>query len=295
MVNNDAKGESAPAIDTTELTVVVVTYFSTRSASREVAHMISLSRCAPSVHWHFVDNSGGTDAAALRSLDPPGNVVVSTHENLGFAGGANLGVAQAQTPWVFLLNPDIDLTLPQLESVLRYARQHRADHNVAISQVTRGHVHCGIEVHGIHWFSDRPLGSSRTLIGPSGGAALVSRRLFLDSGGLHDDLFAWGEDADLAMRQSRLGVHTSELDLRLVHAGGHSVISPAGRRLKARLLARNRVLVARRNLSRGMTCVVVLAQVAVHLALTPRNLKRGTVGAVWAGVADGIRGKGGIA
>ncbi len=57
-------------------------------------------------------------------------------------------------------------------------------------------------------------------LGPCGGAAAYDRRVFLDAGGFDENLFAYGEDFDLALRLRRAGATCAlATDARAVHAG----------------------------------------------------------------------------
>ena len=73
----------------------------------------------------------------------------------------------------------------------------------------------------------RATGGAGALRGPSGGAAAYRPSLFREFGGFYEAMFAWGEDADLALRLHMAGHTCLPLDLGLPHHGGHSVAASA--------------------------------------------------------------------
>jgi N-acetylglucosaminyl-diphospho-decaprenol L-rhamnosyltransferase len=283
-------GESADSQYSLE--VIVVTYFSWINASDELTQMVELANSRPRIRWIFLDNSSdGSDAAQLRMASgQTDNIrIVELRDNPGFAAGCNRGVSMSHADWVFCLNPDITITEQDLDRIESGIRQVEAD-SIAVSQVTRGLVHAGVGMTRYQWFTDRPLGSTMPLLGPSGGAGLYRRASFVALGGFFEALFAWGEDADLALRLTHAGSRCAELDLRLNHQGQHSVAgSKAARSFKARLLTRNRIWVAARNLPRWRVLMFVIVHACVIILLTPRNISRGTVKATWYGYRDGLQ------
>lgn len=234
----------------------------------------------------IVDNSEADDAAGVVAEALPDAHVIRRPTNPGFAASANEAVASSTTDWVLLLNADVFLTVEALTRCLEWIGDASRDpiHEcAAISLVTQGEEHCGVELNAVGYFSDRPAGASRPPLGPSGGAALVSRSLFEAVGGFDADLFAWGEDGGFSLRLAAQGVRTHALRLALPHVGGHSVASIEGQRFKARLLARNRIRVMRRDWTVPLKVTLGPAQLVLILLNGLRKLKFGTAGPHFAG------------
>lgn len=273
------------------LEIVVVTYNSWKTAEQELRQFCALANSFPEVQWCFVDNSpGALDQWQIsRLVAGLANVRLKSLPNPGFAAACNTAVNDSDARWCFLLNPDIILGAEQLSSILDDLSRRRLNSTVAVSMVTQGTVHAGIVLLPGWWFSDGPIHGRRRVLGPSGGAGLYPVRDFLRCGGMLESLFAWGEDADLAWRLSRAGFACDVLDLRLKHQGGHSVSSAVGTRFKVRLLYRNRLIVARRNLSPASFALFCLIYFAAVALLSPRNMSRGALGASWQGFGDGVR------
>lgn len=273
-----------------DLEIVVVLYNSWDGAGEQLAQMCTLARSLPSVHWSFVDNSErGRDGAMIETLtEGLANVRVSYMDNPGFAAACNAAVSMSEADAIMLLNPDVYVRLADLGDIVEAADAAvRERRTVAVSMVTSGKIHAGVEfLYGL-WFVDASA-TSENVIGPSGGAGIYPRSVYVDLGGLWPDFFAWGEDADLALRLRKAGVPCTVLDLRLEHRGGHSVDSAAGIRFKVRLLYRNRMLVARRNCGDASFLRFALIYLCAVVLLTLRNRRRGALTASWRGFGEGL-------
>lgn len=275
------------------LTISTVLFGGADTLARTIPTWIQ-AMAGTGVSCRMIDNTPTDDVEKLiRSLDW-GSVAFTLERrpsNPGFASSANAAVGGAATPWVFLLNPDVYLTPIKLGQLIRHVEDSAAaaDHSpAAVSLVTDGAHTCGISMDRLGYFSDRPVDSARPCLGPSGGAALFYRDTFLSFGGFDTDLFAWGEDAGLAVRMYASGIKTRLLPLELEHEGGHSVASLAGQRFKAGLLSRNRLWVIRRDFSRSFGATIGLAQLVMILANGIRKITLGTGKEHFQGVARGL-------
>lgn len=277
----------------TVLDVVVVTYNSWASVKTELLEMLNISRRVAEVHWIFIDNSeAGEDAAALRKnlLGTERVTILESSSNVGFAAGCNLGVSKGSAEWVCFINPDIAITESHIKEILKHLNTGKAADTIALGQVTRGFAHTGVGATRYMWFTDRPTGSRMKLLGPSGGAGVYRRSVYTAHGGFYEPLFAWGEDADLAMRLARAGIRCDPLELGLSHQGQHSVSSgKKSRSFKARLLTRNRFWVAQRNFPPLHLTAFIFIHASIVALLSVRNIRRGTVAASWLGFVDGLR------
>jgi N-acetylglucosaminyl-diphospho-decaprenol L-rhamnosyltransferase len=90
----------------TDVAVVIVHYHAPALVADALA---ALRRSSPGgaggLEVVVVDNGSDADeAGALRALDVP---VLGRGENLGYAGGANLGIARTTAPLLVVMNPDV--------------------------------------------------------------------------------------------------------------------------------------------------------------------------------------------
>jgi len=73
-----------------------------------------------------VDNASSDDSTAMVRSDFPHVHLIPSQENLGFTGGNNLGLCEAQGQFVLLLNPDTRIVDDALDNMLAYMRDHPA-------------------------------------------------------------------------------------------------------------------------------------------------------------------------
>jgi N-acetylglucosaminyl-diphospho-decaprenol L-rhamnosyltransferase len=274
----------------TALTVVTVLYRSREMLETTLPTWLASAEGLP-VDFVFVDNAPDDGCAAVIEAVLPDDLFryLPDPTNPGFAAGCNRGVAATTAGHVLLLNPDVTLTPDALSTVLK-AIAETPDQPVAVGLSMNAATYTGIALHPVSLFIDRRAGAAREPIGPSGGAAVFPTGLYHRFDGLHEALFAWGEDADLALRLYAAGVRTVTLDLGLPHAWGHSVAGDgalSGHR--AYLLARNRVLVGMRTLSWPLLLAGLPLAAVSHLALAARRIRQGTLRPFVAGVARGLR------
>lgn len=241
----------------------------------------------------IVDNSPTEAPAELaRSLAEREGAdlrVTRRRDNPGFAASANLAVENAHAEWVFLVNADVTVRTEDLVAIREHIGQKRTTNPTAVSLVTAGVHTSGVELDRWGYFSDRLTSSSVPCLGPSGGAGVFHRDEFLRLGGFRAEFFAWGEDAEFALRLWLRGVRTDELELGLDHVGGHSVQGIATLRRKARWLARNRILLLRLDTTRVFRLVYGTLQLLLMIANGVLKKSRArTAGAHFAGIREGF-------
>jgi GT2 family glycosyltransferase len=191
---------------------------------------------------HVLDNGSGDDDvtrlhAAAGRLGDHVDVSVST-ENLGFAGGMNRlldrALMHADVEAVLLLNSD---TLPQPGFL--DAMRRRLDPAARVDMVAanlRNPSNGCVDSLGITLYRST-LASNRKrddelLLGPTGGCALLTRRLLEDLHAAHGEwfdeaFFCYAEDTDLVLRARWLGYCPAYApDAIVEHAGSLSSGGP---------------------------------------------------------------------
>ena len=229
------------------LSVVVVNY-NTRQATS--ACLRSVLQASPSVDLELivVDN-GSTDGSAAAFREGfPAATVIDAGENLGFARGVNRGAQAASGEWLLLLNPDT-LTLPgSLRALLQFAdanpeygvlggRTLRPDGSVDPSSCWGAPTLWSLTMFATmlstafkrspvfdpeslgHWQRD----SVREVPIITGCLLLVRLADWERLGGMDEDYFLYGEDAEFSMRAGRAGLRRVVVpDAVIVHEVGGS-------------------------------------------------------------------------
>lgn len=197
-----------------------------------------------------VDNASSDESAGLIRRAYPWVSLVELSENLGFAGGNNVGIRASSSDVVVLINND---TVPSPGFVESIVSCFDADEMIAAvagvmlfsNHVTRVAT-TGIEVYENGLALDHNVGSDwRSLpdvcevFGPSGGAAAY-RRSALDAVDLFPEpFFLYLEDVDLAWRLRLRGYRSVSCSAAWVHHV-YSASAVEGSSLKNYYLARNR-------------------------------------------------------
>ena len=282
---NDPLAAGAPP----RLAIVTVLYRSADMLARTLPTWVVSAKGLP-VEFVFVDNmpEDGCREVIAGCLAESEYRYLPDASNAGFAAGCNRAAEAVTAPHMFLLNPDVWLRAESLSAIVE-AVAEAPDVPIAVSLAMGGTEYAGIDVHPIALFIDRRVGVGRGPLGPSGGAAVFPAALFTRFGGFHEDLFAWGEDADLAYRLYAAGVRTATLGLDLPHAWGHSVDGDQGLgRFRAFLLARNRLLVAARTFTWPLLVIGLPVIALAQCGLALRRARQGLLRPFLAGVGRGL-------
>ncbi len=199
----------------------------------------SIAENPPSVPFEIVvvdnDSSDGS-VAWMRSPEAEEMLrgipftIIESGENLGFGRANNLGFRHTTTPFVLVLNPDTIITkgaLDKLLDALRWGvkvgasapRLLNSDGSQQFNVWDRPPDPVKIVVEGFglsallpkrvrsNWlFGSHFDYTERTFVPAVSGAAICVKREVLDAvGGFDDEIFMYGEDADLCLRISKAG------------------------------------------------------------------------------------------
>ena len=154
--------------------------------------------------------------------------------NLGFAAGSNRGIAQADTEFVALLNPDAFPEPGWLEALVAAAAIHPEAAAFGSRQML-AHSPGMLDGIGDCWhFSGmawreghgRPLQPAdldgKEIFSACAAAVLYRRQAVLEAGGFDEDYFCYGEDVDLGYRLRLIGHGARSVPEAVVHHIGGS-------------------------------------------------------------------------
>lgn len=210
-----------------------------------------------------VDNGSTDGSISYLHREFPDVRIVSLDHNTGFSFAVNRGIEQAASPWLLLLNNDMEVAPDCLEELSRaiatrtdydffaikmmnYRQRDRIDG--AGDAVLRGGV--GYRLGTLE--RDSPdYRQDREVFGACAGAALYSRKFFDDVGLFDPDFFAYLEDVDLNMRARRLGMRCMFLASAVVYHIGSATTGSKINGLTVRLSTRNNIYVLVKNYSLG--------------------------------------------
>lgn len=246
----------------TAISVIVVAY---RAREPLVACLESVERAAAlieqppastgeQVELIVVDNGG---LAELVRAHSPRARILEPGENLGFAGGVQLGIETAQGEWVALVNDDATLERDALAQMLRTGRADPRRGAVAPQirfRRTPGRINsAGIEVDSLGIAGERLAGlpvsaaaAEAEVFGATACVALYRAQMLREIGGFDRRFFAYLEDVDVAWRARAAG-WTAAYEPRAVALHLGSTSSGEGSHRKYYLVGRNRVRLLARN------------------------------------------------
>ncbi|MFR9721759.1 glycosyltransferase family 2 protein [Streptomyces sp. MS19] len=226
------------------------------------------------------------NGAALPGL-PPGVRSVELPENLGIPGGRNVGIetfGPGGSAVDVLLFLDDDGLLPDKNTAQLVRAAFADDPKLGIVSFRIADPETGTTQrrHVPRLRASDPMRSSRvtTFLG---GANAVRTQVFQQVGGLPDDFFYAHEETDLAWRALDAGW---SIDYRADMLLYHPATPPSRHAVYHRMVARNRVWLARRNLPLPLIPVYLLVWVLLTLARRPSG---SALKAWFGGFAEGWR------
>jgi GT2 family glycosyltransferase len=160
----------------------------------------------------LVDNASHDNSLELLARDYPEVTVIPLQDNLGFAGGSNVGLRAARGDIVSLLNNDTEVTARWLEEVVAAFERHPAAGSVASKMKLfdrRDTLHTAGDFYRVDglpgnrgvWEIDRGQYDREEYVFSACGGSAAYRRAMLDQIGLLDeDFFFSCEDVDLGWR-----------------------------------------------------------------------------------------------
>jgi GT2 family glycosyltransferase len=206
-----------------------------------------LRSCLKSIEYYastaeviVVDNCSNDGSPDMVRTQFPMTKLLLPHENIGFSAANNLAAKSASKDYIFLLNPDTELTKPGIDSMIHFLTQKNegclvgpallnsdgTQQNSVLDFPTLKAVFW--EIFFLHTIFNRAKNSCISSKIPlevnaiSGAAIMMRKDLYLSLGGLDETLF-WVEDLDLCYRSKIQGAKTYfDPNTTIIHHGGKS-------------------------------------------------------------------------
>jgi len=223
------------------LSIVYINYNTRGLLKQSLKHLFMT---APALDFEVivVDNNSSDNSVVMMEKDFPNVRLVKAKKNLGYAGGANLGIKNSKGSYVAIFNPDIFITKNSLESLVNYL-----DNNLSVGVIGPKLVNAdGSLQYSCYRFPtiSTPI-LRRTFLGNTSfgkkildnylmkdfshevvkevdwllGGALVCRRSVLEKVGYMDErYFLYFEDTDLSRSIKKIGYKVIYLpSAKMVH------------------------------------------------------------------------------
>ena len=285
------------------LAILIINY-RTAAATRACLAAL-LPSIPPGARVYLLDNgSGAAEAAYLAALagEYRGEIhFESSSENLGFAAGMNRLLAQvlanSMIDQVLLLNSD---TRPTPDFIS--AMQARIDQSARIDMVAARMLNPldgAVDSLGITLYRST-LASNRkreddALLGPSGGCALLTRRLLEDLRASHgewfdESFFCYAEDTDLVLRARWLGYQPAFAADAIVYHEGSLSSGGADNDFVLYHGIRNSLWWLVKDAPTGWLLRSLPWFILLHCGIWLRHLRRGRMRVLWRLYRDSIKG-----
>jgi GT2 family glycosyltransferase len=252
----------------------------------------------------LLDNGSGSEEAgrlaAFAAQHEPRMLFFASDANLGFAGGMNALIGQAladpAVDQILLLNSDT-LPAPGFIAAMQAKLDPVTHTDMVVARMLRedGAVDSlGIALYRSTLASNRKR-EDEILLGPSGGCALLTRRLLEDLHAAHgewfdEDFFCYAEDTDLALRARWLGYRPGyATDAIVYHEGSLSSGGPENDFVLYHGI-RNSLWWLVKDVPTGWLLRSLPWFMALHVGIWLRHLRRGRARVLWRLYRDAIRG-----
>lgn len=241
------------------VSIITVNY---RQAAVTVALLDSIvENSYKNVEVIVVDNGSLEDCTDLFKKAYPSVKLIVCSENLGFAGGNNLGIAEASGDYLFFVNNDTVLTNRLIEGLLsRFAinsnigvvspkiRYFDNPNTIQYAGFTEMNPITGRnEAIGKNEIDNGQHDTARPTAYAHGAAMMLSRKVIDTVGSMPEDFFLYYEELDWCAQICRAGFTIWYEPASLIY---HKESASVGKMspLKIHYLTRNRLLFMRRNI-----------------------------------------------
>lgn len=256
------------------------------------------------------DNASTDKSVTWVKENFPQVKIMQFDKNFGFADGYNIAVGRVKTPYVVMLNTDVEVTKGWLLPMLRYLEEHSkvvALQPKILQYKKKTHFEyagaCGgfMDIFGYPFCRGRLFDTLEKDNGQyndackvfwASGACLMIRRVdFIDYGGFDENFFAHQEEIDLCWRINARGREVAVVPQSVVYHVGGGTLSMQDAR-KTYLNFRNNHLLLYKNLSVGRWALLAFMRFFLDYAAALMFLLRGKVGdakAIWKARVDFLR------
>lgn len=240
-----------------QVDIILVSYNTVDYTVRAIESVFEQTK-ETDVNLIVVDNNSSDDSVVKIRKQFPDIEIIETGENLGFAGGVNVGAKAGKAEYVLLLNPDTVILEGAIDKLVTFAKAHpksgvwggvtlnndlslnpnnaRARISfktlffsaTGLSKIFRSSCYFNYDNYGC-W--DRL--SERDVDVITGCFFLTPRSLWESLQGLDATFFMYAEEADYCIRAIDAGYQPRVTpDARIIHHGGVSEVNLSGKMIK---------------------------------------------------------------
>ncbi|MBT4516653.1 MAG: glycosyltransferase family 2 protein [Candidatus Komeilibacteria bacterium] len=194
-----------------------------------------------------VDNNSQDGSVAMIKEKFPQVILISLSDNIGFGAANNLAIKEAQAEYIFLLNPDTEITEDFLDRALTYLKNNPSvgimapriinsdgskqlsirRHPDLLSQVLimfkLKNILVNNKILNNYLLKDFDYNKEQTVDQIMGAAMLIRKSVFEKIGTFDEKFFVWFEEVDLCKRAGQASIIIKYFpSAEIVHQGGES-------------------------------------------------------------------------
>ncbi|KOV79893.1 glycosyl transferase [Nocardia sp. NRRL S-836] len=254
------------------VSVVIVNYRGADDTITCVRGLAELDYPAELLQVVVVDNEAHDTARLTREL--PSARIVTSQENLGFAGGCNLGVEHATGSVLAFLNNDARADRNWVKAAIKVFHAEPAVGAVASKVLDWDGVNIDFVDGGLTWFGmgykrhagqpdDGSHDGPQDVLFGTGSALFVRAELYRELGGFDERFFMFYEDVDLGWRMNLRGWRVRYEPASLTFHRHHASMSSIDHSRELYLLERNALAALYKNFSDETLAKVLPAALAL--------------------------------
>ncbi len=264
----------APTSERPLVSVITVNYNQSQVTVDMLASLRNISY--PNVEIIVVDNASPNDNPDSIKVAYPEIILIKSPENLGFAGGNNLGIEKSNGDYLLFINNDTEVPKGFLEPLVEFYQSHpdagmispkiRYHHTPEmiqyagyseINRYTLRNYSIGFrEIDHGQYNTDHP-----TAFG-HGAAMMVSRKVIEKVGMMPNVYFLYYEELDWGWKIRKAGYQNYYVGNSMIFHK-ESISTGKNSPLKTYYMARNRILFTRRNITGIQKWVSLIYQVVI--------------------------------
>ena len=250
----------------------------------------------------MVDNASADDSVSFVRENYPSVRILENAENLGFSGGVNVGIHATETPYVLLLNNDVEVETHFVSGLLNAMESDERIFSVSARMVNFREREllddCGDLYTVFGWQAQRGVGQRvdnpkylkpAKVFSACGGAALYRMSALQETGLFDEQHFAYLEDIDIGYRGLLYGYRNAYCpDAVVYHIGSAASGAVKYSDFKVKLSARNSVYLYYKNMPLFQRVLNALPLFLGRAVKARFFKKRGFGDAYLAGVKEGF-------
>ncbi len=207
----------------------------------------------------LVDNGSSDGSCAFVASEYPWVHMIELPENFGFCKAVNEGIRASKTPYVLLLNNDIEVTPDFIEEMTAAIKRHKKAFSCAARMIQfhdrdklddAGDYYCALG-----WAYARGKGkdirkyeTEQKIFASCAGAAIYRREVFEKIGYFDEEHFAYLEDMDVGYRARIHGYENWYIPKAMVYHVGSGTSGSRYNHFKTRYSSRNNVYLIYKNM-----------------------------------------------